>query len=55
MLFERIKKFLKDLIDIDEDTLFYILMAVIIVGGILLICFQVYGLAEETLRVWNES
>lgn len=55
MLFERIKKFLKDLIDIDEDTLFHILMAVIIVGGILLICFQIYSSAEETLRIWNES
>ena len=58
MLFGKIKTIFKrliDLIDIDEDTLFHIMMAVIIVGGILLFFVFTYGAAEETLKIWNES
>lgn len=58
MLFGKIKKILKrfiDFIDFDEDTLFHIIMIIFVVGSILLFFFYIYGAAEDTLRVWNES
>lgn len=55
MFFGKIRTIFRKITDIDEDTLFHILMAVIIVGGIVLFFVYASAAAEWTFRVWNES